>query len=315
MIKLNLSIPSPIQKIHHPLLEGRAIDLQVKREDLIHRYISGNKWRKLKYNLLHAKKEGFRTIVTFGGAFSNHIFATAAACHAFKLNSIGIIRGEYDIHNPTLQFAQSCGMQLKFVDRSSYREKEKSPKVKAILKKLESYTLVPEGGTNALAYQGLKELAHEINETDVDVVLVSAGTGGTASGILKELDPSKELWVFSSLKGDFLNEEILSQVNNSKQDQFKFISTYHCGGYGKTPAYLVDFINAFGEETHIPLDPIYNGKLVYGFLDLAAKGKLDTSKSYLWVHTGGLQGIDAYNYMAEKKGKGEISGLSFLKNE
>jgi len=303
---LNLVIPSPIVKVNHPLLHEKSIDLFVKREDLIHPLVSGNKWRKLKYNLKYAKDNGYNTIVTFGGAFSNHIHATAAACQAFDLESIGIIRGEYDKDNPTLQFAQSCGMELKFIDRASYREKENSEVVKAFLAEQDSYFLVPEGGSNELAYDGLRELAEEINETHFDIVMVSAGTGGTATGILKWLDTSKELWVFSSLKSDYLHDEIQKNIEPEKHQQFKFLSSYHYGGYGKAPKSLITFINEFSAQTKIPIDPIYNGKLMGGFSDMVEKGEIDESKTYLWVHTGGLQGIDAYNYMEKRKGKLEI---------
>lgn len=299
----NLVVPSPIQTVNHPLLASEGINLAVKREDLIHPYVSGNKWRKLKYNLLRAREEGTKTIVTFGGAFSNHIHAIAVACKLTKLQSIGIIRGEYDSANPTLQFARSCGMELFFIDRQSYREKEKSTVVKEFLEGLESYTIVPEGGTNELAFEGLEELAHEINCKNHHVVMVSAGTGGTATGILQALDISKELWVYSSLKSDYLKQEISSKVTSEKSDQFRFLSDYHYGGYGKSPATLISFINDFQNHAQIPLDPIYNAKLIAGFFDMIRSETLDKSKSYLWIHTGGLQGAMAYNYMAAKKGK------------
>ena len=299
----SLVIPSPINKVNHSLLSEHKINLSVKREDLIHPHVSGNKWRKLKYNLKTAQENGFKKIITFGGAFSNHIYATAAACKAFNLSSIGIIRGEDDAQNPTLQFAKSCGMELKFIDRASYREKEKSEVVQEFLSHQNPYFLIPEGGSNEHAQLGLKELAEEINNTDFDVIMVSAGTGGTATGILKWLDSSKELWVFSSLKSDYLHSEILKNLEASKARQLKFISNYHYGGYGKTPESLISFINVFAAEASIPLDPIYNGKLVSGFCDLVSNDHVDITKSYLWVHTGGLQGVDAYNYMAGKKGR------------
>ena len=302
----NLIIPSPVQKVVHPLLEELEIQLSVKRDDLIHPHISGNKWRKLKYNLLYARDKGIKKIVTFGGAFSNHIYATAAACQAFNLDSVGIIRGEEDINNPTIQFARSCGMNIMYIDRSSYRLKEQSDAIQSILHKIGPHFLVPEGGSNELAMPGLKELAEEINSTDYNNILVSAGTGGTAAGILKHLDISKELLVFSSLKGDFLKNEILCKAGKEKNDQLKFIGDYHFGGYGKVTKELVLFINRFKDITGIPVDPIYNGKLVAGFFDLLKKGNIDHSKSYLWVHTGGLQGVNAFNYMALKRNNGLI---------
>ena len=302
-----LIIPSPVLKVDHPLLKSMGVQLSVKRDDLIHPYVSGNKWRKLKYNLLHAKTEGIQKIVTFGGAFSNHIHATAAASQAFHLDSVGIIRGEEDKDNPTLQFARSCGMKIIFTDRASYRLKEQSETIQSILHKLGPHFLVPEGGSNEWAIPGLKELTEEINATDHNKILVSAGTGGTASGILKYLNPDKELWVFSSLKGDFLKEDILTKAGREKINQLKFIGDYHFGGYGKVPKELVLFINRFKDITGIPIDPIYNGKLVAGFFDLLKKRNIDHSKSYLWVHTGGLQGVKAYNYMAKRKGQSALT--------
>jgi len=298
---------SPIEKVSTVELDAHSISLSVKREDKLHPTISGNKWRKLKYNLKQAKSTGCDTIVTFGGAFSNHIYSTASACKAIGLRSIGIIRGEYDIHNPTLIFAKRCGMELVFVSRSDYSGKESSPAIKAILDTYSNYILIPEGGSNELAALGINELAKEINETPHDIIMVSAGTGATATGILQGLDSSKELWIFSSLKSDYLEEEIKQKVDAEKHTQAKFINTYHYGGYGKTPAELVAFINDFKAQTHIPADPIYNGKLISGFTDLTLKNKVNPNKSYLWIHTGGLQGIEAYNYMAQKKERPIIS--------
>lgn len=302
----DLRVPSPVKIVKHNLLATSGIQLSAKREDLIHEYVSGNKWRKLKYNLEYTKANNIKKIITFGGPFSNHIHATAAACKYYNLESIGLIRGEYDPLNPTLQFAQSCGMNLEFIDRTSYRQKENSKIVQNFLSTQESYYLIPEGGSNDLAYEGLQELSEEINQSNFDIILVSAGTGGTATGIIKHLNPSKELWIFSSLKSDYLHQEILKNLDPKKHHQLKFISSYHYGGYGKSPESLIEFINTFSAETQIPIDPIYNGKLISGFLEMVVQGQIDNSKSYLWIHTGGLQGITAYNYMAKKKGKLEI---------
>ena len=292
---------SPISCVTSELLVRSSISLYVKREDFLHPTISGNKWRKLKYNLKGALTNGTETVVTFGGAFSNHIYATASACHELGLKSVGIIRGEYDKHNPTTQFAIHCGMELHFVERSNYREKENNAEIKSILSEYSNYILIPEGGANALAVKGLHELSIEINETDHNIIMVSAGTGTTASGILQNLDSDKDLWVFSSLKSEYLKGEILSKTHPSKHSQLKFINNYHYGGYGKAPHELIYFMNDFKAQSEIPIDPIYNGKLIAGFSDMVEQGKVDSNESYLWVHTGGLQGIDAYNYMAEKK--------------
>ena len=184
----NVLAPSLIEKVKTRLINDMGVSLYVKREDLIHPTISGNKWRKLKYNLAFARDSGCKTIITFGGAFSNHIYATAAACNEFGFKSVGIIRGEYDPNNPTLNFARSQGMEILFIDRNSYREKENSPNIKSLLDDYENYLLIPEGGSNDLAKNGLKELADEINLTNHTNILVSGGTGCTAAGILEHLD-------------------------------------------------------------------------------------------------------------------------------
>ena len=306
----NTKTYSPIYQVGTGFLDRSRISLSVIREDLLHPTISGNKWRKLKYNIKHALDNNVETIITFGGAFSNHIYSTAAACNELGLKSVGIIRGDYDKNNPTTAFAHQCGMDLKFVDRTSYKEKENSAVVKSILSEYSNYTLIPEGGSNNLAEKGLKELTSQINETDHNVIMVSAGTGATATGILQNLDPNKNLWVFSSLKSDYLRKEILSRTDSSKHNQLKFISNYHYGGYGKTPRELVSFINDFTAQAKVPLDPIYNGKLIAGFHDMVERKEVDNANTYLWVHTGGLQGIDAYNYMAIKKNWPKIDCLT-----
>jgi 1-aminocyclopropane-1-carboxylate deaminase len=292
---------SPISRVNTVLSDRASVSLSVKREDLIHPTISGNKWRKLKYNLKDALDNNVETVITFGGAFSNHIYSTAAACNELGLRSVGIIRGDYDKNNPTTMFAQQCGMELRFVDRTSYSEKESSEAVKSILSKYSNYVLIPEGGSNVLAEKGLHELSIEINESDHNIIMVSAGTGSTATGILQNLNSNKDLWVFSSLKSDYLKNEILKKTDSNKHAQLKFISTYHYGGYGKTPHELISFINDFKTQTGIPLDPIYNGKLISGYFDMIERNMVNNNHSYLWIHTGGLQGVAAYNYMADKK--------------
>lgn len=304
---IGLQIPSPVERVMHPLLTSASIHLSVKREDLIDPEISGNKWRKLKYNIAHALAHDYGTLVTFGGAFSNHVYATAAAAERNGIACVGIIRGEYDQHNPTLTYARNRGMQLYFVDRSAYREKKTSAAVQKIILSLDRPYIIPEGGSNTLAKRGLAELAHEINLTDSNIVLVSAGTGMTAAGILDHLAIDKELWVFSSLKSDHLRDEILDLCDTDRRYQLRMITDQHYGGYGKTPFELVRSINEFRKETGIAVDPIYNGKLVCGLMEMIVQNQVEASKKYLWIHTGGLQGITAYNFMAAKKRKTLIS--------
>lgn len=306
---IDLNVPSPIQKIEHPLLDNYGIHLYVKREDLIHPEISGNKWRKLKYNLLFAKENNMTTLATFGGPFSNHLYAFASACYQFGYNGIAFVRGEPDPKNPTTNFAVSKGVTIHYISRSAYREKEQSDIVQNILNEYDNYFLIPEGGSNEYAQLGLQELAQEINNESHDCILVSLGTGGTCRGLLDKVDENKDVWGFSSLKSDYHLKEYETSFSLDKIERFTYFDQYHFGGYGKVKPELIDFINAFHEVADISIDPIYNAKLVYGFFDQIKKGNVDVSKKYLWIHTGGLQGVTAYNYLASKKNKMFISKI------
>lgn len=285
-------ISSPLQEVHMPLFERHDVRLLVKREDALHPIVSGNKWRKLKYNLIH-HPEG---VITYGGAFSNHIHATAGAGKYLNIPTVGIIRGEYDPQNPTLVAAQAMGMKLHFVTRSDYKQKEESSSIRAIIERYPDYTCVPEGGSNDLALIGLEELALDIASIDFDVLALAAGTGATARGIIPYMI-DREVLIFSALKGSNLHHEfgIIPNPNH------RIIDTYHCGGYGRTSPDLIQSINTFYTQTGIPVDPVYNGKTIYGLCDMVAQGQYK-NKTILWIHSGGLQGIDGYNYLAQKKG-------------
>ena len=297
-----IKVPSPVQKVMLPILKERNIKLFIKREDLIHPTVSGNKWCKLKANLEKVVAGKHAGIVTYGGAFSNHIHATSAACQLAKIPCVGIIRGEYDEENPTLQFARKNGMKLEFVSRSDYGLKEESPAIKQLLNLYPDYLLVPEGGGNELSFVGLQELASEISElNDLDLITVSAGTGYTAAGIINY--QKRPVLVFSALKSDHLEIEIKEKTDSQL---FTYINKYHFGGYGKSTSQLIYFINTFYKDTKIPLDPIYNAKTIFGTLDMIKSGEISPGSSILHVHTGGLQGIKAHNYMALKKKKETI---------
>lgn len=294
---LSPTIPSPVQRIDYLPFHNHEVAVFIKREDLIHPDISGNKWRKLKYNLAAAKSG----IITFGGAFSNHLHATAAAGFYYKIPTVGLIRGSYDRDNPTLKDCLRWGMQLHFIDRQSYRLKEGAPAVQEICRSYPDYMLLPEGGSNAAAERGVHEMAAEI-EDDYDLIVLSAGTGATARGIAAAR-PHQEILIISSMKGP----DLAGEWKIRAREQFTINQDYHFGGFGKTDNRLIAFINSFSSVTGIPLDPVYNAKVLYGLHDMAVKGRL-TGKKILVIHTGGLQGIKAYNYLARKQGKEEIEG-------
>ncbi len=295
------------QEVFLPILSKKQISLTIKREDLIHPLISGNKFRKLTYNLIEAKKQGFNTILTFGGAYSNHIAATAYAgkLHGFK--TIGIIRGEELSKkweaNPTLQLASEHGMQLKFISRDDYREKENPSYLKELQREFGDFYTLPEGGTNALAVKGCEEILTP-RDADFDVICCAVGTGGTLAGIVNSSLENQHILGFPALKGSFLTEDIR---NFARKDNWELVEDYHFGGYAKVTAELIDFINDFKKQTRIPLDPIYTGKMVFGILDLIEKDYFLPRTKILAIHTGGLQGIAGMNILLKKKGLSVLS--------
>jgi len=295
-----LPLEAPLQEIVDSVLEDKGLRVFVKREDLIHDKISGNKWRKLYYNLQYAKEQGFATIVTFGGAYSNHIAATAAAGNEFAFKTIGFIRGEEHFPlNPTLQYAKECGMEFRYIDRSAYREKDTVEFHNEYLSEIQNYYLIPEGGTNELAVKGCQEILGDI-VIDFDVVCCPCGTGGTISGIINSLKNHQKAIGFPALKGaGFLKEEIGVYVKNS---HWELNLDYNFGGYAKVSSTLIEFINNFKEKHQIPLDPIYTGKMMYGLWDLIEKDYFRRGSSIVVIHSGGLQGIEGMNIRLKNKG-------------
>ena len=289
------------QKVNLSILEEKKVSLFIKREDKIHPLISGNKYRKLKYNIKKAKIAQYKTLLTFGGAFSNHILATACAAHENGLKSVGIIRGEELAFkwtdNPTLSKATALGMKLKFVSRSDYRDKHFVEFIEQLKAEYGHFYLLPEGGTNDLAIRGCEEILIAEDE-DFNAVCCSVGTGGTIAGIINSVSLRQKVMGFPALKGDFLKEDICKFATN---DQWNLQLDYHFGGYGKVSAELLNFINDFKKETQIPLDPIYTGKMMFGILDMVEKDKFEPETKILAIHTGGLQGIVGMNKILKKK--------------
>jgi 1-aminocyclopropane-1-carboxylate deaminase len=287
---LNLNLPSPIQPIHSEIASEKKIGLYIKRDDLIHPQISGNKWRKLKYNILHAKEKGYQKLVTFGGAYSNHLYAFAAACKNFGINGTVIIRGEKPKKKShTIEFAEKCGLKLIYTSRENYRKKD-AELISSIIPD-KDFFLIPEGGSNDFALMGLKEMMEEIDEA-YNFICCPVGTGGTISGILKYSNPSTKVIGFPVLKGvDYLIETI-SKFSELKDLDKKLIwaSEYHFGGYAKINQDLIEFTNNFYQLHQIPLDLVYTSKMMYGVLDMIKKDMIPENSKMLVIHTGGLQG-------------------------
>jgi 1-aminocyclopropane-1-carboxylate deaminase len=290
-----------------PILKKKKVSLFVKREDLLHPVISGNKYRKLYYNLQNARKLNKKKLITFGGAYSNHILATAGAGSEFNFETIGIIRGEEladDLSatlasNPTLNAAAKLGMQLQFISRAEYKKKETVGFLKELQALHPDAYLLPEGGTNEWAVKGCEEILDK--ETSMfDFVCAAVGTGGTISGIINASTSQQKIIGFPALKGTFLTGEI--KKNKVTKTNWELNHEYHFGGYGKMTKDLIGFVNTFKKETSIPLDPIYTAKMMFGVLDLVQKDFFPENAKILAIHTGGLQGILGMNILLQKKG-------------
>jgi 1-aminocyclopropane-1-carboxylate deaminase len=279
---------SPLALIKDPLLTPLGVNLYLKRDDLIHPEVTGNKWRKLKFNLIEARLQGYDKLLTFGGAYSNHIYATAAAGKEFGFKTVGIIRGDEltPDSNPTLRFAYEQGMELIFVTRLDYNFRNKLTKQYG-----DKYYVLPEGGTNHLAIKGVNEMMNEIYEVlNPDFVCSSVGTGGTLAGIVSGLRGNSKAIGFASLKGKGLLKGQIEKILPFEKD-FELNEEYHFDGYAKTTPELIAFIKAFEERNpSIQLEQVYTGKMMFGIYDLIQKGYFPKNSNIVAVHTGGLQG-------------------------
>lgn len=289
-----LQLPSPLVQLNSEFLREKAVDLWIKREDLIHPHLSGNKWRKLEFNLEERKKQRKTGILTFGGAYSNHIYATAAAGQLFDFSTIGVIRGEATLPlNPTLSFATNAGMKLDYVDRTTYRDKEK---LKSIYQtQYPDYYLLPEGGTNIYAIPGCARTVEELRGQLLqlpDYICLACGTGGTLAGIVSGLMGESKVLGFSALKGNFHQQDIqqlLAEANIKDPKNWSINTDYHFGGYARRTPALDAFITDFNDNYGIPLEWIYTGKLMYGIFDLIEKDFFPKGSKIVVIHTGGIR--------------------------
>ncbi|MBD2770444.1 1-aminocyclopropane-1-carboxylate deaminase/D-cysteine desulfhydrase [Hymenobacter sp. BT664] len=290
-----------MQEINEPVAHAQGVRLLLWRDDLINPDLPGNKARKLKYNLAAARQQGQRTLLTFGGAYSNHVAAVAAAGRLYGFDTIGLIRGDapaegrgLSVLNPTLAQAVADGMALHYLDRTAYRRRSEPAFIAEQLAHLGPAYVVPEGGTNALALPGCAELVAEIGQrTEFDALAVAVGTGGTLAGLLTGLAGQRHVVGVVALKnGGFLRAEIDALTEVAVDQTFTNYSVqtdYHFGGYAKHSAELLTFIQQFRERHGVLLDPIYTGKLFFGVLDLIGRGYFRRGSTVVAIHTGGLQ--------------------------
>lgn len=291
----HLNLLSPVQLLRDSLFDEKGVQVYLKRDDQIHPYVQGNKWRKLKYNLLEARLRQQNTILTFGGPYSNHIYATAAAARMFRFRSIGIIRGEEPaVKNPTLKFAASQGMELYFMDRATYRQMHDTACIEILRQQLGNFYFVPEGGTNWYAIKGVSEIISEIN-FEFNYIVTPVGTGGTLAGIVAGLNGKCFAIGFSSLKGeDTLTDKVNALLLEYRGETFPNFSinfNYHFDGYAKTSSALIEFIHQFKAKHNVILEPVYTGKMMYGLYDLIQNDYFGRGDVIIAIHTGGLQGL------------------------
>lgn len=286
-----------LQPIPHPAAASRGVRLLLWRDDLLHPDLPGNKARKLKYNLQAARAAGHAQLLTFGGAYSNHLAAVAAAGRLYGFATAGLVRGEVHVPlNPTLTRCVADGMALHYLDRATYRRRAEPAFLAEMQAQFGPAYLLPEGGTNPLALRGVAELIGELRQhADFDAVAVAAGTGGTLAGLVLGLAearyPARAVGV-AALKGaDFLRADIdaLLAAAGGPAGRYELHTNYHGGGYAKLPAGLRAFIGQFEADYGVLLDPIYTGKLLTGVLDLIALGHFTPGSTVVAVHTGGLQ--------------------------
>ena len=296
----NLVLPSEVSQIAHPLFTEKGIIVSVKRDDLIHPMISGNKWRKLKPIIEKCITEKYVGILTFGGAFSNHIAATAAAGKLAGISTVGIIRGdELSFEsNPTMTRAKNDGMRLEFIERSLYDRRSEIKFNQELRKKHGNYLIVPEGGASYEGVLGAVEIVNELKD-QYDAIVLPCGTGATAAGILLGSSGTQVIGISVLKGGDFLLVEIerlLSECGLTSSDikellrDFSLKSNYHFGGYGSYDDDLITFMNEFYSQTGMPSDQIYTGKMFFALLDMVKKDRFPRGSKILVIHTGGLQG-------------------------
>jgi 1-aminocyclopropane-1-carboxylate deaminase len=305
-LNIELTYNSPIQIIDLPIIKKKLVEVYVKRDDLIHNEISGNKWRKLKYNLLQAQSKNLNTILTFGGAYSNHIAATAAASKMFSFKSIGLIRGEESLPlNVTLQQAKSNGMDLFYIERSAYKNKNSYELKQELREQFGNFFMIPEGGANFYGVNGCMEIIDEINQP-FDYIVCACGTGTTLAGLVLKLKLGQKAIGVSALKnGGFLKQEVLQLISDFLGDKeaaeeyankFEIITSYDFGGYAKTTPELIQFMQSFYKVSDIITDPIYTNKMFYGLLNLIEKDYFPKGSNIIAMHTGGLQGIKGFEF-------------------
>jgi 1-aminocyclopropane-1-carboxylate deaminase len=293
---LAIKTPSPEQPIKPNWKHIKDYQLFIKRDDLIHTQVSGNKWRKLKYQLLSVLSQNtdasHRHIISFGGGYSNHLHALSYCCHKLKIRFTAIVRGDYSTSpTPMLIDIKHWGCDIEYVTKKQYQKRYDSDYLQAIRNKHTDAVIIPEGGSQQSALPGIKEMVTEFSR-DYDAIICPVASSGTFAGLIKHCSNSKALHGIAMLKGkNYLEEEVLKLFPNAKlTSNWKIHHDYHCGGYAKKTTELTDFCQLFRTQTNIPVEPVYSGKMLWGLKQLIESRFLPIGSKILAIHTGGLQG-------------------------
>lgn len=288
-------IDPPISRFYHPLLDAKQITVHIKHDELIHPIVSGNKLYKLKRNIAYAQDHNLSTVISFGGAYSNHLHALAFLGRELKLNTVGIIRGEliYPL-NPTLQDCVDWGMELVPVSRTDYRLKVQSVAIEALIASYENVLVIPEGGNNKLGRLGAAEMLSSVDQSQYDFCIVPCGTGTTCTGLIKQAQSHLHVIGVAALKGaSWLQDDIAFGLKSIGSDNknWSLELDAHFSGFGKVKPELVAFIQKMQREYNLELDPVYNGKAFWALIKRIESGLIPKGSRVLYIHTGGLQGV------------------------
>ena len=291
-----MPLPSPIEKLDHPLFRKYKINVVVKRDDLIHPIISGNKWRKLQGNIKQAQQQHYKGILSFGGAYSNHIHSLAYACQQQGLFAHGIIRGESHYqNNATLSQAKKWGLTCEFVDRQTYRLRNEQNYLEQLTQQYPDYFIVPEGGSNQYALTGMADVITELNQQlTFDHLITPVGSGGTIAGLIKADNNQHKITGITVLKeAEYLVNDINKLLGKSEQfNNWQLLTNFHGGGYAKFSQQALTTLEEFNQAQSILFEPVYSGKMLLGFLELVTQGYFQANDTIVLLHTGGLQGIN-----------------------
>lgn len=287
--------------IDDAVTRSAGVSLRILRLDQVHPLLTGNKWYKLRLNLQSAREQGYSTVLSFGGAYSNHLHALAAAGRLFGFRTIGVIRGEIvEPLNPTLAFAQEQGMELHAVSRADYRNKTSPDFLAQLTERFGMCFVIPEGGGNEAGVLGCTEIARSLHwspDATDRLVTLACGTGATLAGIVAGLTVPCQVIGFSTLKGgEFLAQQVrdfLEVVQVADPGKWHINTQAHCGGYARVTEELLAFIRDFTDRTGVPLEPVYTGKMMFGLYAMLTAGEIARGSEIIAIHTGGLQGAPA----------------------